>query len=84
MNEVNNKNNINKLISNCNLLITEREAFVLNKYGINYNNCPNMKSLLFLIESYLNTYELSDKEYDEIDVVARDISDRNYYQFTNK
>ena len=84
MNEVNNKYKIDSFISNSNLLITEREAFVLNKHSINYNSCSNLESLLFMIEGYLNTYELSDNDYDELDMVSKNISERNYYNYTNK
>ena len=83
MDGVNRKYKIDNFISNSNLLITEKEAFILSKYNLNYGTCSNLESLLFMIEGYLNTYELSDNEYDELDMVSKNISERNYY-YTNK
>lgn len=78
-----NSNKLTKLSSG--LIVTEGQLTTLIKYGIDINNCQTLNEILFLINDYLNNNdELEDEEYDELDNVSSEISERNYYQNTNK
>ena len=65
---------------NNNLYLSKKEEEVLQKYQINYKNC-DMNSLIYLIEDYLND---SFEEIPDLEEVSLNISERNYYQNTNK
>lgn len=65
---------------NNNLYLNKKEEEVLQKYQINYKNC-DMNSLIYLIEDYLND---SFEEIPDLEEVSLNISERNYYQNTNK
>ena len=68
-----------------NVLITESEINVLQKYGISVNKNANIDEVLFLIDMFLNAaYDLTDEEYNEIDFVANNLAERKYYMGTNK
>ena len=73
--ETNNFNNINGL------MLTNREILVLDKYKINYKNCKSLKEIIFEVEEILNDMDILDEE---IDFIAMSISERDYYQNTNK
>lgn len=64
------------------LLLTNNEIRVLDKYNIDYNNCSSLKEVLSLIDEVLNNEEVMD--FDELDNVSLSISERDYYQNTNK
>ena len=61
------------------LLLTNREIEILSKYKINYKSCKSLKEVVFLIEEVLNEEEFSDLEQ-----ISNSISERDYYQNTNK
>lgn len=63
------------------LMLTNREIEVLNSYKINYNNCSSLKEILFEIEEILNGMDIVDEE---LDYISSTISERDYYQNTNK
>ena len=65
---------------NNNLYLSKKEEDVLQKYQINYKNC-DMNSLIYLIENYLND---SFEEILDLEEISLNISERNYYQNTNK
>lgn len=72
--------NEHKLREN-NMYLTDYQVEVLNNYDIHYQNYPDMNSLLFAIEDLLSS------SYDELPVlslIADQISEFNYYHFTNK
>ncbi len=73
--ESNNFNNINGL------MLTNREILVLDKYKINYKNCKSLKEIIFEVEEILNDMDIVDEE---LDFIAMSISERDYYQNTNK
>ncbi|MCI8569259.1 MAG: hypothetical protein HFJ11_04655 [Bacilli bacterium] len=73
--ETNNFNNINGL------MLTNREILVLDKYKINYKNCKSLKEIIFEVEEILNDMDIVDEE---LDFIAMSISERDYYQNTNK
>ncbi len=72
-NNIINENKINKI--NDHIYLTNKQIEVLNNHQINYQDCHDLKELLFLMD------DIDDEEIDEI---AMDISELNYYQYTNK
>ncbi len=72
-NNIINDNKINKI--NDHIYLTNKQIEVLNNHQVNYQDCHDLKELLFLID------DIDDEEIDEI---AMDISELNYYQYTNK
>ncbi len=72
-NNIINDNKINKI--NDHIYLTNKQIEVLNNHQVNYQNCHDLKELLFLMD------DIDDEEIDEI---AMDISELNYYQYTNK
>ena len=72
-NNIINENKINKI--NEHIYLTNKQIEVLNNHQINYQDCHDLKELLFLMD------DIDDEEIDEI---AMDISELNYYQYTNK
>jgi len=78
---VNNINEINKntLTNINNILLSNYEIEVLDKYNINYNKCNSLKEILFLIDKILNNTE---NELSDLEEISISISDRDYYQNT--
>ena len=72
-NNIINDNKINKI--NDHIYLTNKQIEVLNNHQVNYQDCHDLKELLFLMD------DIDDEEIDEI---AMDISELNYYQYTNK
>ena len=68
-----NDNKINKI--NDHIYLTNKQIEVLNNHQINYQDCNDLKELLFLMD------DIDDEEIDEI---ALEISELDYYQYTNK
>ena len=63
------------------LMLTNREIEVLDRYIIDYKNCKNLKELLFEIEEIINDMDIVDED---LDYISYTISERDYYQNTNK
>jgi len=62
-----------------NLLLSDYQVSVLNRYGINYMNFNSIKSLLFEIENIL------DEDFDEeLDLLSSQLSEYIYYNDTKK
>ena len=68
-----NENKINKI--NDHIYLTNKQIEVLNNHQVNYQDCHDLKELLFLID------DIDDEEIDEI---ALEISELDYYQYTKK
>lgn len=62
------------------IYLTNYEIDVLNKYNINYKGCINLKEIIYYIEDILK----DDNSLDDLDIISRSISERDYYQNTNK
>ena len=62
-----------------NLYLNADEISILDKYNIDYKNCNDYNSLLYLIDDILD-YE----DYEDLEVISKDISERNYYLYTKK
>ena len=61
------------------IFLSDNQMSILNMYKINYEECSDVKELIFLIEEEL------DNEYDEdLDMICKEISECNYYSNTNK
>ena len=72
------ENNFLKKIKN-NIYLRDKEIDILIKNGINYMDCNDLSILIYMIEEKLN------QEYDdELELLSNDLSERNYYQNTNK
>ena len=69
---------------NGNILINENDISTLKKYDIIVNKYSTIQELLFKIDQILNDDEVSDEEYDELDYIANNLQERNYYKNTNK
>lgn len=63
------------------LMLTNKEIEVLDKYKIDYKNCKSLKELLFEVEEIINEMDIVDEE---LDYISCSISERDYYQNTNK
>lgn len=67
------------------ILINDYETNVLLKCNIDVTKCNSIDEVLLLIDRYLDDeYDLDDEEYDEIDYVANNLSERKYYGEVNK
>ena len=55
---------------------------ILERYGFDYKKYGSIEELIFDIEEYLN--EEGDSDCGDLDWVSADLSERNYYQNTNK
>lgn len=65
-----------------NLLLSNNEINVLERYDIEYKKCMGMHELIYLIEDYLdNSY---DDVLEDLEDVSASIAERNYYMNTNK
>lgn len=62
-----------------NLLLTNEQIEILDKYNIEYKKCTSMNELLYYIDEYLN-----DEENDELERISLEIAETNYYMNTNK
>lgn len=64
-----------------NIYLNDDEISVLKKYDINYSSCTDFNNLLYLIDEVLND---SFDEINDLEEVAKNIAERNYYLYTNK
>lgn len=64
------------------LSLTNNEIMILDRYGIDYNQCSSLKEVLSLIEEVFTYGEVDD--FEELDGVSQTIAERDYYQNTNK
>lgn len=64
------------------LMLTNMEIDVLKRYGVDYEKCSTLKEIIYLVEDILNEDDASD--LDELEYVSSTISERDYYQNTNK
>ena len=61
------------------LLLSDEQVEILERYNINYLNCLSNTELLYQIDVVLNEVE----DY-ELECIAQEIAERNYYFNTNK
>ena len=71
----------NKLIKiNENLYLTNNQIDILKRYNIDYETSNSLRDLMIKIEDILD-YEADIPELEEL---LDKLSERNYYEFTNK
>ena len=63
------------------LLLTNHEIDILNQYCIPYEQCHTLKEILFYIEDIIQSMDIVDENLENI---SNSISERDYYQNTNK
>jgi len=64
-----------------NLMLTNHEIEVLNRYKIDYLKCNTLKEVLFEVEDLLQDMDIVEED---LDAISQSISERDYYQNTNK
>lgn len=64
-----------------NFMLTNREIEVLDRYKIDYKKCNTAKEVIFEIEDILNDMDIIDED---LEYISGTISERDYYQNTNK
>lgn len=62
------------------LILRDSHIEILKRNGINYEEFPNLNSLIFEIEEIIN--EGNDDE--ELEWLSEELSEINYYNYTNK
>lgn len=71
----------NKLIKiNNNLYLTNNQIDILKRYNIEYETSNSLRDLMIKIEDILD-YE---EDIPELEDLLDKLSERNYYEFTNK
>lgn len=71
----------NKLIKvNNNLYLTNNQIDILKRYNIDYETSNSLRDLMIKIEDVLD-YE---EDIPELEDLLDKLSERNYYEFTNK
>ena len=71
----------NKLIKvNNNLYLTNNQIDILKRYNIDYETSNSIRDLMIKIEDILD-YE---EDIPELEELLDKLSERNYYEFTNK
>ncbi len=72
-----NKNKLQKV--NDKLLLTNYQIEVLKRNEINPENYSSLKEIIYMAEeAYENTLD------EELDIILNELSERNYYENTNK
>lgn len=86
-----NKYNINELIDDIDfesnklvkitdkLYLTNYQIEILTKYNINYKELGSLSSIIFMAEEILE-----EDDYEDLDEITKELSERNYYENTNK
>jgi hypothetical protein len=63
------------------MMLTNHEIEVLDRYKIPYKKCNSLKEIIFEIEEIIEDSDIVDEE---LDYISSTISERDYYQNTNK
>ena len=71
------ENNFHKPYGN--LILTDYQVSILNKYNINYEEFNNLNELIYYLEDYLNQHN-----NEELDNISYELAEYNYYHNTNK
>ena len=64
-----------------NLFLTNHEIEILDYYDINYKKCLSLKEIIREIEDRIEDME---NDSEELELISQEISERDYYQNTNK
>ncbi len=60
------------------IYVNDYEKYVLSRCNIDVNTCNTIAEVLLLIDRYLDDLD-DDEEYDKIDFIANNLSERMYY-----
>lgn len=63
------------------IMLSNEEEDILKRYQIDYQNCKDVRELIFKIETYLNDSTI---ELDDLDLLSSRLSEYNYYNNINK
>ena len=64
------------------LLLTDNQVDTLGRFNINIDNCKSMEELIYRIQETTGGYD--EGEYEDLEYLADQLSERNYYENTNK
>ena len=64
------------------LLLTDNQVNTLGRYNIDVAECKSMEELLYRINDIARGYD--DDDYDELEYLAEQLQERNYYENTHK
>lgn len=62
-----------------NIYVNDYEISILKKCNIDILTYQNVDEILFMIDKFLNEFDLDSEEYEEIDYVANTLLERKYY-----
>ena len=62
-----------------NLYLNDKQVNILNKYNIDYTKFNSLSELIYHLEYYLNSNQL-----DDLEIVSEELSELEYYNYTNK
>lgn len=62
------------------LILRDSHIEIFNKYNIDYRKYGNLSSLIYEIEEIL----MEDSELDDLEALSYELSEINYYNYTNK
>ena len=83
VNEMHNKNSL--VNTKKGLIVKSYYKDVLHKYGIDIDEYATYTDIIFMINNFVNNCEdLLDDEYDELDAIANELQEKQYYENTNK
>lgn len=63
------------------MMLTNHEIEILDRYKIPYKECSSLKEIIYEIEEIINDSDIVDED---LDYISSTISERDYYQNTNK
>ena len=63
------------------MILTNHEIEILDRYEIPYKECNSLKEVIYEIEEVIGDSDIVDED---LDYVSSTISERDYYQNTNK
>ena len=64
-----------------NVLLTNHEIEALRRYHIDYLKCNSLKEIIYEIENIIADMDIVEED---IESISQSISERDYYQNTNK
>ncbi len=64
------------------LLLTDNQVNTLGRYNIDVAECKSMEELIYKINDASRGYD--DDDYDELEYLAEQLQERNYYENTHK
>ena len=74
----------NMLNGNGDYMLTGNEISILSRNGIDYQKYSSYKDLIFELNNILYDEDLANEDADELEWVLENISERDYYQCSNK